>query len=81
MHRSIRASVCVCCTHPQWFEGLCVGEELEQRGGGQQQEGPVDGLSSLQTRQGQLVQAVTRLVTHRRLRRTRDTLTLTPSSI
>ncbi|TNN60455.1 hypothetical protein EYF80_029306 [Liparis tanakae] len=44
--------------------------ELEQRGGGEQQEGPVDGLAALQTRQRQLVEAVARLVSHSRLRTT-----------
>ena len=60
--------VCVCGTHPQRFEGLGIRQELEQRGGGKQQEGPVDGLSSLEAGQGELVEAVTRLVSHRRLR-------------
>lgn len=57
-------------SYPQRFEGLCIRQELEQRGGGEQQEGPVNGLSSLQTRQRELVEAVTSLVSHRRLRTT-----------
>lgn len=60
-------------THPQWFQGLCVGQELEERGGGEQQEGSVDGLSSLQTGERELVEAVTGLVSHSRLRTTTTT--------
>lgn len=62
-------------THPQWFEGLCVRQELEKRGGGEQQEGSVDGLSSLQTRERELVEAVTCLVPHSRLKTTTTTTT------
>lgn len=63
----------MCETHPQRFEGLSVRQELEERGGGEQQEGPVDGLSSLQAREGELVEAVTRLVSHSRLETTTTT--------
>lgn len=63
----------MCVTHPQWFQGLCVGQELEERGGGEQQEGSVDGLSSLQTGERELVEAVTGLVSHSRLRTTTTT--------
>lgn len=52
-------------THPQRFEGLSIWQELEERGGSEQQEGPVDGVSTLQARQGQLVEAITCLVPHR----------------
>lgn len=54
-------------THPERFERLSIGQELEQRGGSEQQEGAVDGLPSLQTRQGELVQTVTRFMPHCRL--------------
>lgn len=61
-------------THPQGFEGLCIRQELEERGGREQQEGPVDGVSTLQTRQGELVEAVARLVPHRRLQTSHTSL-------
>lgn len=72
--------MCVCEreTHPEGFEGLCVGQELEERGGGEQQEGPVDGLSALQTRQRELVEAVARLVSHSRLKTTTTTRLIRP---
>lgn len=65
-HKEFEDTVSV-CTDSEGFKGLCVGQELEQRGRGEQQEGSVDGFSSLQTRQRELIQTTARLLTHRRL--------------